>query len=1142
MQRDPFYRQIIAGLEAGPEPDLFEDCASDLLRSDYPTLVPVRGGSDSGMDGAIADGEGEPFPLVTTTGKDVIGNLTRNLKKYVEDGGKRRKAVLATSQRLTPRRHMKLRSRASEWGFTLIQTYDQDAFANLLYRNPQWCRDLLGLTGNPPALSILPKTARLLLTIPMIGREEDLTWLCNTEGDRLVVGQPGSGKTFLLYNLAKTGAALFAVTTDIGLIAQSYRAEQPDIIIVDDAHLPQHQELVQNLRHLREETGAAFSIVASCWPGQQPVVAELLNLPTSQVHTLELLGRDEILRIVQAAGISGEQAPFYQPLNQLIKEIIDQAEGRPGLAVALTHLFLQGDWRRIVSGDVPQSVLRVLLPSGDRVTKQVMAAFAVGGEAGMPMEMVADTLSITPIMIQNIIVELEAGGIVTDVAGNIAVRPAALRFALIREVFCGGTAFDLPERILDALIRQAPYLPDVARTLIIAAGRGAVVSPRLLMNLLDQISALGGGLRPTLRGYLWEESPSDVWRMYAWLGSNETQWILGIHPEKLTEIARPAMENAPEVAIPMLFQSAIDDNRTLHAHPDHPMRQIQDWVVAVRPGTPEALKRRGALFSVVEDWIRSGNDILIGLKGLHYAFSPRFDIATWDPGSGNTLHLGHGLLAPEEIQVLHSKWPTARKLLEQADLQNWQSLRELAEEWAYPGRLNIGVPDEIRQVMREFAVELLADILAIAANRPGVLHWAREVANNIQADIDIPLDPDFDVLYPARRRGEDWRDAEQHEIKRARELAERWSKLEPAIVVPQMVSMAQEAQLSGTTWPEYLTFVCREVAEKTECALEWLSIMVDSPLEANLLHPFFVQAVRRNEAGWIELAYLMLEMPLRRTIVIPEILKMPDAPPDKLGHIMEFLEGMGQHVEFLCFRNEIPESTLLMLYQHSDPSIAGTAAAASWHADPKGAIPATLYTAWRTAIINWNGDDYHLGEVLKSDSQIAEDWISARLTEAEFHVYYPGKLHDLVALLDRDARLRLLEQIPDRYGLDGLVSELIDRQPELYQTLLNMNRLEQYHLAPLEGIPDDSWAELAKLAVAAGYERGRVVAATLGYGPSWSGKESEMWMTRIANWERLCSHHDPEIRAVAQEGKAYAEARYERAREQEKIEAIYGRM
>jgi len=58
MIRDTFYKKIIEGLNSQLDPELFEQCAADLLRTDFPGLVPVRGGTDAGMDGAVADGKG----------------------------------------------------------------------------------------------------------------------------------------------------------------------------------------------------------------------------------------------------------------------------------------------------------------------------------------------------------------------------------------------------------------------------------------------------------------------------------------------------------------------------------------------------------------------------------------------------------------------------------------------------------------------------------------------------------------------------------------------------------------------------------------------------------------------------------------------------------------------------------------------------------------------------------------------------------------------------------------------------------------------------------------------------------------------------------------------------------------------------
>ena len=60
MKRDSFYAEIWTRLGQPLDPDLFERCVCDLLRAEHPTLVPVRGGSDSGMDGAIEMAKAPP--------------------------------------------------------------------------------------------------------------------------------------------------------------------------------------------------------------------------------------------------------------------------------------------------------------------------------------------------------------------------------------------------------------------------------------------------------------------------------------------------------------------------------------------------------------------------------------------------------------------------------------------------------------------------------------------------------------------------------------------------------------------------------------------------------------------------------------------------------------------------------------------------------------------------------------------------------------------------------------------------------------------------------------------------------------------------------------------------------------------------
>ncbi len=151
--KDPYYRKIIAGLEGPFDPDAFEECAVALLQDAYPSLATVHGGLDAGVDGAIGDGQGEAYPLVVTTAKNVRQNLRKSLRSYVCSGKERRRAVLATSRKVTPPERRKLETIAREkLGFTLINVHDQYDFAHRLYRNSRWALELLGVTGDPPAL------------------------------------------------------------------------------------------------------------------------------------------------------------------------------------------------------------------------------------------------------------------------------------------------------------------------------------------------------------------------------------------------------------------------------------------------------------------------------------------------------------------------------------------------------------------------------------------------------------------------------------------------------------------------------------------------------------------------------------------------------------------------------------------------------------------------------------------------------------------------------------------------------------------------------------------------------------------------------------------------------------------------------
>jgi hypothetical protein len=227
-------------------------------------------------------------------------------------------------------------------------------------------------------------------------------------------------------------------------------------------------------------------------------------------------------------------------------------------------------------------------------TAQILAAFALGGDAGMHPTAVARTLEVPRYRINTAVYRLAAGGVIDSArraspwstvsagAGEeyLAVRPPSLRYALIRDVFFAG----LPVMPLEELIEAAPNVTEVAHTLVRATGYGASVPPDLLTTLLERTDS------------------SEAWAEYASLGEAEATYVLTTYPEITATVAEVVLESAPRVAIPRLLQLAFDDERPTNPFPDHPIRRLEEWIQVSLPGG-QAVPRRELLVEMVNAWL-----------------------------------------------------------------------------------------------------------------------------------------------------------------------------------------------------------------------------------------------------------------------------------------------------------------------------------------------------------------------------------------------------------------------------------------------------------------------------------------------------------------------------------------------------------
>lgn len=967
-------------------------------------------------------------------------------------------------------------------------------------------------------LSVHPRTARFQHDHALIGRDADLVWLRQLDGDGLLVGQPGSGKTFLFHNFALKGGGLFVVSDDREDIAAFLSAQHPNVVMVDDAQV--RPELLIDLKHIRAQLDVPFHILATCWPGDQASLMQTSVLPESRVRKLGLLTRDQIVEVIKAAGLGGP--------NQLIREIVNQAEGRPGLATTLAYLCLQGDVRQVVLGDALSNVfLNVFEPLIGKTARQVLAAFAVGGDAGMAMEAVAESLELSVLEVHQAVVDLAAGGVILKVdPQHLSVRPPALRHVLIRDVFfCGPTALPLPA--FKGLLAKSPDSAQSVHALIGVKARGGKVPQAWLTVLV-------------------ESSPS-VWQSYVQLGREEAAWLFEHHPEALTMVARPGLESAPDVALPLLLKKAIGDQRPLHAHTDHPLRIIQDWVLTGEPGSGQPLERRKTLLQVVRSWLDTRQDVAVGLCALEFVLSPNFHSHTPDPGSGDTITIRRGLLSPDELRAVQELWPPVLEILQIIPFTDWTPVRRMVEAWVYPGRFNIRISSEASEATRAFAVQLLRDFVPLIESHPGLCHWAKGISGHLMLDFEIPSDEAFETLYPLEDAHDvdDWRSVQNQQSQAVRELAHTWAQLDPTRVLQDLVWIETEARLADINWPRWTPFLCREIAESTARPHLWVQLMLDTDLSGDLVAPFLRQAIRESAPGWKGLVASCLDRSVFQSAAISLILTHPAPPEDLLSRVLTALEGCAELVRIHCVRNEVSVEVLKRLLCHQDKAIVAAAVVGEWNADPAESVREVVLEEWEAVVITDIAEDFWLSKIFEKHPSLAYPWLQARLAEGFPLIFthrYERAIQAATSVLNTETRSRLLHQLPDTYAMTELVVYLIGEDLGVYREFLNSERYKSWHLAPLSRPPEGIWVEMAKLALDAGYSSADIAVAArqhVGVSVEW-GPESQRWADWVQRFERLCEHEDVRIREIGRVGRQQAEAMLKKALKREHDEAVYG--
>ena len=1137
---DEHHRAILDALDGKLDPDTFEACAAALLRRSWPTLVLVRGGGDDGFDGAVADAAGEPFPLIATTGEKLIDNFIRNLDRATKKGWKFTRALFATSQRITPRSRRKLYDAARTRGVTLSQIYDQDWFAQSLYREPEWCKRLLGVTGAPAALSLFPATPRPMLGDAVLGRKQEMDWLRNQKGDCLLVGEPGAGKTFLLRALALEEHARFLVDDDRTQIANGLRSLRPAAVIVDDAHVD--PDRITKLDQIRSDIKAEFRIIATSWPGGADTVRSTLRVGTANEMRLDRIDADTIVEIIKSFGIHGP--------DQLLYMIRMQAAGRPGLAATLAHLFRSGNADDVLSGEsLVDELSRSIGKIVDADALRLLAPFALGGDAGVKQAAVSNRLGKSPFDVSNDLARLGVAGVIRETAGRaVSVQPEPMRWVIVKRVFFDGPGSLDIEPFLDIVEARE----DALRTLIGARSRGAAV--------------------PDLERRLEEASLPKLWSDYASLGAFEAQRVLDRHPELIEEVARSTLRNAPETAIPMLLDRAVHaDSGDIS---QRPIDELESWVNGDPGDMEHLLDRRLTLVRATLNWWKKTRNGLPAIRTLCRAMAPGLEYHETDPGIGNTFSSMSRMLSDHELWSLASCWPAILNVVKESERVPWNDLFDLAGAWLNP-QWTFFPPVEVGRttlsILHDFATAMLEDIAVVTRQHPGIQHRIAELSDTTNG---LHLDPIFEVLVPLQSGDvEDWERQDQVRSDAVEELASRWTDRPPEDVASLLNRCDAEAHLAGIEIPQLLVRFCVALADRVPDPIAVADALVARDLPSSLVTPFLLKAKDDGLPGWECLAGRCLAKEEYRRIAVETVLTHRSPSPELLNSALSAASDIPSLESFLNMSfYSMPEATIRKMLQSEVPRIAVAASVGYWMSRRKN-IPDAIRTVWRQAILRsalegaeGSCGNHWLGEILSKDGDLAVDWLVSNLSGAKHSMRLRVRdLHKSVArslgLEQRREVLARLAAADEIRSLYGVIKHLVGGELDLYRQILGYGTLKKHHLDPLDRAPngweletpqerdvdplvaplDGAWRRMALAALDHGYSTQDVLNATIGRRSSWSGAESKMWARRRRGFEVLLRDPDDRIAGIGKSGVEYTKERERSAIDREKQVAVEGR-
>lgn len=1100
---DPLLEKIKTGLDQLSDGDRFEACANALLSGKYPTLTWVKGGNDAGFDGKAVVKQGRLAQLITTVDDDVIGNVTKSLKRAAEENEPSDIVIVATSRQLSPQRKRNISARIAKFGKQAYPIEDQATIAERLYRDSRWRIELLGITGNPPPLSSFPVSDRPILRLELIGRSAELAALSKAAGDLILCGQPGSGKSCLLAEAARTTNGVFLVETDRGIVADGIRDQQPAWIVVDDAFSRKEQLLM--LRQIRHDIGASFRIVASCWPGQEADVAATLDARTMQPVVLEALPQPQIKDIVVAAGLSGP--------NDLLAEVIHQANGKPGLAVTLAELCASDNFRDVITGralasDIKRSLERL---AGSQAV-QLLGFFSLSGSAGLTIEDAAKLAELAPGETRRCAELMGASGVLeTAQERRIVVQPARLRQALVAETFCGSFGLDWTN-----FLKSVPDEAETVLTICCAALLGGKWDDGKIQTAIEALTTSRFNL-------------VEICRCYARLGREQSLWLIGRFPEMLEQIGDSVLPEAPDVVIPLLLDA---DHNANDPVPDFRKRLklIQQWIDDVAQTRETVVRRKELLSALLGARQKLGSSETL-LAGVDKVLGLRFERMSAPAGRPDQMVITWGAIPVDFLSEIAAMWPQILPLLAGLPANQIHLLQFLVGEWVRPKSITDKVSAEFEAETKKWAVGMMHDLLKSYAEEWAVLRKLQPLAQDVGITVPPPLNRIAAVLYPDTEIEEAIVLTPVHD-QAVNALVAEWVAIGPMdSLLDEWIEVnrqAAEADLHHN--PAEAAFIHR-LASAVPHPVTWVQPMLSRRLGLHFVYFLVIRACTIDPVFRQAFLRDYREDELYQRLALECLLRFTTPSDTDWAQWATIIRRYPSDVGTAVLRDQVCEEGVSRLLQDSDPKVRRETAAHLWSAQPRGVIPPNLFDAWREAVINDLDDDHEWDSIAPAHPDLACGWLKKRILRIGFSYNLGGiewnhYLPAIVAALSPAQKREVLDLIPQDSIQRRLVASLVGVNVALLRHALSRPAISALALSTL-GFPsrkNKDWPKRAIAMLDAGFTPKEVYLGSMGFGDGWQGSGAAHAESRRKEYLRFANHKDPRLCAVCEMGvRHYAE-------------------